>query len=159
MTAIVVRTGRPTSCTPERLEAVVKRIDKAAPIKLACEAEGVPRQTLELWTSRAEAGEEPYATFLAEVTRARARYLAGRCEKISDAGDELGSDGDWKANQFLVERGLPEEFAPSLVLLEKAQDTVIDALVAALRDRLSPAAWAEVAPILGQPVPAEELSE
>lgn len=77
------------------------------PIKLACESVGVTEQSYHAWAKRADAGEEPFATFFSLAREARAKFVRDQVEAI------LGSrsaPGNWKAKAWYLERCLPEHF-------------------------------------------------
>lgn len=131
---------------------VVKRMAQGAPLDIACAAEGVSRQNVEQWRARADAGSEPHLHFVAEVTRARARFISQRVTNIAEAGFVAGDDGggDWKADAWLAERLDPEHFAPSQTIVLKAKDEAVKTIMAALQAGLAPAAFAEVVSVLGR---------
>lgn len=57
--------GRPTKYSSELAEEIFTYILIGMPLYRACEAVGIGRRTLYDWVTRGEAGEEPYAEFLA----------------------------------------------------------------------------------------------
>jgi len=141
-----------SKCDEVLAALVVKRIAAGAPIPVACAAEGVSRQNLEQWRRRAETGDAATLHFLAEVERAHARFISQRVVNIAAAGfaagDDDGPGGDWKADAWLAERMDPESFAPSSVLVIKAEATAngkalsaIDAVSAAHPEPLTGAQW------------------
>jgi hypothetical protein len=152
--------SRPTKATPVTLAAIVAHVRAGLRLTAAAQLEGVEARTVNEWRQMGRDGDgEPHRSFALDVARAEAEFERECLTNIAAAAvpGERG-DGDYRASTWLLERTRPEAYAPSIVLLEKAQDTVIDALVEALRTRLSPAAWAEVAPILGVPLAAPDVS-
>ena len=166
MTAIVVRTGRPTKATPVTLARIVQHVRGGMSLKSAAHLEGVETRTVNEWRQVGRGGDdapEPFRSFALDVARAEAEYEREHLDHIAAAavpGEH--SDGDYRASQWILERTRPETYAPSLVIMEKAQESVMDALLDALQSKLSPSAWAEVVDALGmdaQPAAIEAEAE
>jgi hypothetical protein len=93
--------GRPTLCTPEVIEAYCKGVRQHLPQHLCAAAAGVSADAVQSWARRGAAGEEPYATFVVEVGRAKAKaaaLLTGRISKASKRPTE------WRAALALLKQ-------------------------------------------------------
>jgi len=111
------RLGGPVLLGP-RGPAVTKRFCEALrrglPKRLAAAAAGIGERTYHSWRQRGEAGEEPYASFMAKVYEVEAeladdllRSLVG----VATGIDEGTKDADKiKAAMFLLERRFPRDF-------------------------------------------------
>lgn len=87
---------------------------KGLPKRYAAAAAGISESTWQAWRRRGEAGEEPYATFLARVNEADAERASSYLEKLE--GVALGElegvkPADMvKALTWLLERAYPRDF-------------------------------------------------
>lgn len=95
---------RPCSCTPEAIAAIKAHVLNGSPIPIACEAAGYLWTTVKNWLEFGNKGREPYATFVAEMNEAKAKWAASATASVHTAND-------WKAQAWLLERRVPE-FAP-----------------------------------------------
>lgn len=106
-----MKTGRPTSCTDEVVQAVVRAVERGLSLRAAAAAAGVSRESLTNWNRRGATGEEPYATFLRLVTRARATAE----ERMAAVVEQMATSGDVKvslnAATWWLERRRPERWA------------------------------------------------
>lgn len=125
--------GRPTKLTPEIHADIVERLGNGAFREQAAAAAGIDQSTFRRWMVRAEEGEEPYASFAADVMIADAKAEGKWSEVIVRAGYDAG-EGDWKAHAWLLEHKFPkrwglrlkvevaEELGDFLAKLEKSLD-------------------------------------
>ena len=98
--------GAPTKCTPELTERYCQAIRRGAYQRTACEYAGITPRAVQYWAERAEAGEEPYASFVSQVKEAEAAAVLTRLARIEKAG----MDGVWQADAWYLERRYPEEW-------------------------------------------------
>ena len=84
--------GRPTACTPEVIATLVDAIEQGASIRIACSAADITHPTFYAWKARGEEGEEPFRTFLTQVTQAEARHALDCCKVLN--GLSVGSEDD-----------------------------------------------------------------
>lgn len=99
--------GRPTHLTPTVQGEVLAFVRTGSPVSIAGPAAGIPLSTIRDWCAAGRRGQEPYATFVAEVERARNFYATQLVQRIDAA-----SKKDWRAAGYILERSHPEEFAP-----------------------------------------------
>jgi hypothetical protein len=98
--------GRPSKCTPEFIAAVCKQIRAGLSRRLACVRSGLAQGADGPWMQRGRNGEEPYATFVAEVSKAEADFLAGMTDVVVS-----GAADDPKLALAVLERRAPEDWA------------------------------------------------
>jgi hypothetical protein len=100
------RRGRQTRCTPTVRKIVCDVVRKGNFLTTAAKAAGISADALNDWKNRGETGEEPYATFLAELEAADME-----CEKALVAKVMAASDDDWRAAAMILERRYPERWS------------------------------------------------
>lgn len=98
--------GRKTLLTPDVRAQIISALASGAFKKHAANAAGVTERTLNNWLRRGEEGEEPYASFVAEVDTAIARDALRNQAVISQAAVGKAA-GDWKAAAWNLERKFP----------------------------------------------------
>lgn len=90
--------------TPELIKAIVDTIRVGGSDVDACHRAGISQDTFYRWMKVGEFSEQ--------ITRARVDGKLARIARINKAG----SDGDWRADAWYLERRWPEEFAQQLVI-------------------------------------------
>lgn len=100
--------GQPTKATDELILRLVEAL-KYLPIRHACDLVDIHKDTYYEWLKRAEAGDEPYATFASLARTARAEYVAQQIRTIVRAGKK-----NWRATAWYLERCFPDEFGRKL---------------------------------------------
>jgi hypothetical protein len=76
-----------------------------APLSVAARACGIRPATARAWMRRGATGEEPYHSFLAALSRARAQGIAFRVRQIHRRAAK-----NWRAAAWLLERQSPQHF-------------------------------------------------
>jgi hypothetical protein len=99
--------SRPTDCTPVLRGKILNLVRRGNYRRTACEAAGITIRTLQKWILRGESGEEPYATFAADLREAEAYAESFHVDHIANAAEQ----GDWKASAWFLARKLPEHWA------------------------------------------------
>lgn len=151
-------TGRPKGssplCTPETQKAICDALELSVPDKYAAEANGIDERTLQKWVEKGADGTEPYASFRAAVTRARAKAvlnLTGRALR--------GEKGSAQATWFL-ERRYRKEYGPVQRIEHAGPDggplQIEAAEHVAQAVRADPKALTEVQRVLGQALSQRE---
>lgn len=109
--------GRPTLLTPELQDAICAAIRRGMYAVRACALVGVSKTSFYAWKTRGDAGEEPYADFLAAVTQAEAEFQEASLECIAAAAKPLVAEdgklvaaGDWRALSWVMERRFPDDY-------------------------------------------------
>jgi len=102
------RRGRKTLLNPTLQTRVCKLLRDGCNIKTACNICGVGETTYHEWKNRGRSGEEPYASFFSETSRARDTFKANLLSIIVRAADREARHAEW-----LLERGWPSEFGRS----------------------------------------------
>lgn len=97
------RTGRPTLLTPELQSTICRALELSVPDKYAAESAGISDRAFREWCEQGESGREPYAAFLAAVTRARARAVV----RLTLRALRGSSQATW-----LLERRYREDYGP-----------------------------------------------
>ena len=127
--------GRPLKLTPETQARIVEAVELGATWERAADAAGVGASTLRDWRQRGEAGEKPFAAFLASVKRAEGAGVERALRVIRKAAE----GGAWQASAWLLERRYPADYgrrSEVAVRASEAQAAVATsdaAIVAALR--------------------------
>ena len=126
--------GRPSKLKPEVIEKIVQALTVGNYRKQAALYAGIDDGTLRRWMKRGRAEPEgPYADFRAAVLEAesKAQIMAMGC--VTKAIRE----GDWKAAAWMLERRLPEHYAPRSRLFDpyRVLEILDDEGLVADRDR------------------------
>ena len=87
--------GRPTDCTPETIAEVCKWLASGCYVETACGLAGISETTYYKWKRLGDDGEEPYAQFVQEVTRAEQQAEARAVALINKAGEEDPRNLQW----------------------------------------------------------------
>ena len=104
-------TGRPTKCEPATVARIVTALESGMSLRQAAVACGVSRDALNKWRKRGEAGEEPYATFVDQTTRARAVAEERMAAVVVAAAQSGDSKTSLNAATWWLERRRPERWA------------------------------------------------
>jgi hypothetical protein len=149
--------GRPTKLTEELTAQVVETIKRSNHPETAALACGISRASYYDWKRKGENGEEPYASFWTEVTRA----IAASEVQLVDAaqrGDAPGVGyGDSKAALEVLKLRFAKRWSPQVKLeiadqlnryLDVAQRVLDDASFRTLLDALAEDAPTEEVPEL-----------
>ena len=92
--------------TPEVEAAVAEAVELGATWEKAADSAGIGGSTLREWKQRGEAGEAPFAAFLATLKRAEGAGIARSLRNIRQAADS----GSWQAAAWLLERRYPADY-------------------------------------------------
>lgn len=102
-------TGRPTDLTPPVREKILQALSLGNSRKQAAAFAGIGESTFRRWLQRGR--EEPegvFREFRESVLEAEARAQIAAMACVTKAI----RDGDWKAAAWMLERRVPEQFAP-----------------------------------------------
>jgi len=116
--------------TPETIETILKAIEEGIPVVVAVRMAGVGRSTFYKWL-------QDHPDFNRQVTMAEGRRQAELIKELRASGRE-----DWRAHSWQLER-TSEDFRESKDIRVHVEKGVQQAFEA-IRDRISPSAWAEV---------------
>jgi len=100
--------GRGTLLNAALQERICGLLRGGCNIKTACNICGIGETTYHEWKNRGRSGEEPYASFFSETSRARDTFKASLLKIIVKAADKDARHAEW-----LLERGWPNEFGRS----------------------------------------------
>jgi hypothetical protein len=93
-------------CTPEMIAEIVYARSMGATIKDSCTYAGISEASYHDWKVRGEAGEEPFADFLEQITQARAKCVVKNLEIVKNAGKK-----DWRAAAHMLAILDPDNYA------------------------------------------------
>jgi hypothetical protein len=93
--------GRPTLCTAETTEAYCKAVRRHLPQHLCAANAGVSADAVQSWFKRGARGEEPYATFVVEVGKAKAKAAGKLTSRIDKASKD---PKEWRAAAHLLKQ-------------------------------------------------------
>jgi hypothetical protein len=96
---IVCTMGRPSKLTPELQSYLLKMLRAGVHPETACKVEGIALSTFYEWRKRGEDGEDPYAEFLFESTRASALVIGRLEHEIVKAAAH-----DWRAGAYVLSK-------------------------------------------------------
>lgn len=123
-------------------QRVCHRMRAGLRLESAVTAEGVERTTLYRWKRAAEEGSELHTTFFNATARARSEFEAEMLDaiRLQATPTQNGDAVDWKARAWLLERTMPEAYAPSQTMVLKAQDQAAQDVLEVAREVL-PSQW------------------
>lgn len=122
--------GRPTVLTDDVRLAIIAAVRAGNWRITASRAAGVSKNVIGLWEKRGEGGEEPYASFMAELQQAEAESEIDLVRQVSAAAAAIvGVSGPdlWQARMTLLERRFPHRWSA------RVRATVNDELAALMR--------------------------
>jgi hypothetical protein len=108
--------GKPSSLTPQLLEAICRLVGGGAKPLRAARALGVIERTWYRWKANAKAGIEPYRERMAEIEMTEAVFLA-ETELCFGQAAKL----DWKASKELLKSRLPREYGDKLEIARETE--------------------------------------
>jgi hypothetical protein len=134
--------ARPSVITEAFTKRVCARVRAGLRLQSALEAEGVDKRNAEYWKREAERGNQLYSEFLAAVARARAEFEAETLDviRLQATPTDNGEIQDWKARAWMLERMMPDAYAPSQTMVLKAQDQAAQDVLEVAREVL-PSQW------------------
>lgn len=123
-------------------QRVCARVRNGLRLQSALEAEGIDKRNLEYWRREAERGNQQYSDFLAAVAGARAQFESETLDviRLQATPTDHGEIQDWKARAWMLERMMPEAYAPSQTMVLKAQDQAAQDVLEVAREVL-PSQW------------------
>ena len=125
--------GRPSKLTPEVEARIAEAVELGATWERAADAAGVGASTLRDWRQRGEAGEVPFAAFLASLKRAEGAGVERALRTIREAAE----GGAWQASAWILERRYPADYGRRSEVAVAARSPTADsdaAIVKALHD-------------------------
>jgi hypothetical protein len=134
--------GRAPKCDDALTKRICVRVESGLRLSSAAAAEGIAPRTLAYWQEWATQGKEPYCSFAQAVERARASFEQQMLDQIrlQAKPTQAGEEADWKARAWLLERTMPETYAPSQQLVIRAQEAAANDVLTAARECL-PSEW------------------
>ena len=100
--------GRETLLNTAMQKRICGLLRDGCNIKTACNISGIGETTYHEWKNRGRSGEEPYASFFSETSRARDTFKADLLNIVVKAADKEARHAEW-----LLERYWPNEFGRS----------------------------------------------
>lgn len=97
--------GRKTKLSQKITDAFTKAIGEGVSIVAACQFAGVCERTYYTWTSKGEAGKEPYIQFVQAIKKAEAKAEQRWVRVI-----ETHAADTWTAAAWLLERRFPDRW-------------------------------------------------
>lgn len=126
--------GRKSKCTEARTKKIVDLITAGNFRSVACAAAGIDTKTLCNWLRRADAGEEPYATFASKLELAEAEIEASAAKLLLHKFGRMNHH----ALMMWLERRFPKRWGPPrqnvTLTLERERTAILDALQRKLGD-------------------------
>lgn len=98
--------ARPSKLTSEVEARIVEAVELGATWERAADAAGIGASTLREWRQRGEAGEAPFAAFVAALKRAEGDGVERALRTIRMAAES----GTWQAAAWLLERRYPADY-------------------------------------------------
>jgi hypothetical protein len=129
-------------CDQGLIDRVCVRVRAGLRVESALNAEGISKQLQHLWRRKAEAGDALYLTLYDQAARARSEFEAEMLDaiRLQATPTQNGDAADWKARAWLLERTMPEAYAPSQTMVLKAQDQAAQDVLEVAREVL-PSQW------------------
>ncbi len=125
--------GRPSKLTPGVEARIAEAVELGATWERAADAAGVGASTLREWRQRGEAGEAPFAAFLATLKKAEGAGIERALRTIREAAE----GGAWQASAWILERRYPAAYGRRSEVAVTARASTADsdaAIVKALYD-------------------------
>ena len=146
---------QPSKLTPETHAKIVSLLRAGNYIETAASAAGVTSRTVRNWLSRGAEGEEPYATFAADVDKAIGESEAFDVIKLAEAAKQ----GDTKAIQWRLERRHRDRWGSQVKVVTEVREQAVEEILVRLRERLDPAAFRGVLLALSDQPEGDESGE
>lgn len=113
--------GQPTKFNPERCARIIDAVSKYAPYSIACEANGIHRDTLYEWLKiardhKAKDIESDYTRFSDALKEVEMKKILQLCSNV-----EAGVDR-WQSNAWLLERRWREHFGADAGIIQDLQN-------------------------------------
>ena len=129
--------GRPNKLAPEVRESILRSMRLGLFAEQAAQLAGIAERTLDDWIRKGRDGVEPYASFYADFSAAKAQ---GEQSYVGVIGKAAAS-GNWNAAAWILERRHPKRWGPKVrMIVEEEQRDFLERL----RARLTPEAYAAV---------------
>jgi hypothetical protein len=127
--------GRPTLCSTEVADQILKNVATGSYWKPACEAAGVSYAAVREWIGKADRDrsngiESPYTHFVDRLKRAEAEAEVSLAKMVATTPD------DWRAQAFVLERRYRERWGRQDAPTVAVQVVVSDALASQLADAM-----------------------
>ena len=97
--------GQPTSCTPQLIERAEKLLAGGHPVRAMCRALRISHTAHYGWMKRGEAGEQPWADYVAAVHAGMAE-----AEAIALKAVRAAIPDDFRAATWWLEHVMPEDY-------------------------------------------------
>lgn len=129
-------------CDQGLIDRVCVRVRAGLRVESALTAEGISPQLQHVWRRKAEAGDALYLMLFDRAARARSEFEAEMLDaiRLQATPTQNGDAADWKARAWLLERTMPEAYAPSQTMVLKAQDQAAQDVLEVAREVL-PSQW------------------
>jgi hypothetical protein len=134
--------ARPSTISDALIQRVCARVRAGLRVESALVAEGVDAKLQYVWRRKAESGASDYSKLFEEAARARSEFEAEMLDaiRLQATPTQNGDAADWKARAWLLERTMPEAYAPSQTMVLKAQDQAAQDVLEVAREVL-PSQW------------------
>ena len=150
----------PSKLTPETHQKIVGLLRAGNYLETAAAASGITTKSLRRWLRRGADGEEPFATFAADVEQAIAEGEALDVVKMSQlARGSKEHAPDMRALAWRLERRHRERWGAKLTIITEAREQAVGEILERLRQRLDAAAFECVLVALGDPEDSDEACE
>ena len=133
---------RPLALTPVTRDRILTYLRAGNYIETACKASGIHKDTYYGWMERARKGEEPFATFAAEVDEALAA-----AEMLDLATIHAASHNQWQAAAWKLERRHPSRWSRREHVNVKVKEE-LSAALDKLESTLDPKVYEQVLNVL-----------
>jgi len=129
-------------CDQGLIDRVSARVRAGLRVESALTAEGISKQLQHIWRRKAESGDALYLTLYDRAARARSEFESEMLDaiRLQATPTQNGDAADWKARAWLLERTMPEAYAPSQTMVLKAQDQAAQDVLEVAREVL-PSEW------------------
>lgn len=146
--------ARPTDLKPEISAEICEHLAEGATLKDAAALAGIREATVRNWVTKGRSGMRPYAAFVEQIERARARFRKGLIDQVQiyAGADQPHS---WRAALALYQE---LEGSSRGAERAKAREEITDEILGRLRTQLDSATFARVVEALcdegSEPLPS-----
>jgi len=147
----------PTKLTPETHAKIVGLLRHGNYLETAAAAAGISSRSIRNWIKKGAKGEEPYATFAADVEQAIAEGEALDVVKMAQLARGTKEHApDMRALSWRLERRHRERWGAKLTIVTEAREQAVGEVLGRIREIVDASTWQRILMGLSDPADGSE---